>query len=81
MRIVGIYECNEIAKERGFDKMEFTGLLPAGGRKCKWIDAYFGFLSVEGVNDDNTFSTVKDLASAFGDFPCIIADDEDAEQA
>jgi hypothetical protein len=51
---VSILQCQEIAKDVGFDSMTFDLCGPKGSRKAKWQDAYFGFFKLEG--EDGLFS-------------------------
>ena len=43
---LSILQCEELAKEIGFDKMTFDLVGPNGRLKCKWLDAYFGMFMV-----------------------------------
>lgn len=45
-----IHQCQEIAKDMGFDSTTFDLCGPTGKLKCRWLDAYFGLF----VTDDNT---------------------------
>lgn len=53
---MSILQCQEAAKELGFDSAEFDLCGPKGRLKCKWLDAYFGFFQVEGAGGFNTAS-------------------------
>jgi hypothetical protein len=52
-----ILELQEYAKDNGFDsvKFKYTDLLGTE-RTGKWIDAYFGFFTVEGMPDNELVS-------------------------
>lgn len=45
---LNILQCQELAKDIGFDKTTFDLVGPNGRLKCKWLDAYFGFFQIEG---------------------------------
>jgi len=53
-----MYECEELAKDHGFDKATFDLCGPFGRKKAKWLDAYFGMFCLEG---DKGFMTVKSV--------------------
>lgn len=44
-----IETCRRKAEREGFDKATFDLVGPSGRMSCKWLDAYFGFFTVEGV--------------------------------
>lgn len=52
-------ECEELAKEQGYDKATFDLCGPFGKKKATWLDAYFGFFVLEGQTG---FSTSKQAA-------------------
>ena len=62
-----ILELQEYAKDNGFDslKFKFTNLF-GQEKKGHWIDAYFGFFWIEGM-DENTFMTVSQWRQQVGD--------------
>jgi len=49
---VNIMQCQKLAQDIGFDSMTFDLVGPKGRKKCKWVDAYFGFFQIEGQEDD-----------------------------
>lgn len=60
-----IDELCEYAKDNGFDSLEFEFTNLSGEvKKCKWLDAYFGFFLIEG-NDG--FITTKQWKEVTGD--------------
>lgn len=46
---MNIYQCQEKAKQVGFDSAVFTADFPSGKRKCRWLDAYMGMFRVEDI--------------------------------
>ena len=59
---LSILQCEELAKEIGFDKMTFDLVGPKGKMKCKWIDAYFGmFQIIEPGKESDGFIMSKQL--------------------
>jgi len=41
-------QCQEIAKELGHDSVTFELCGPKAKLKCKWLDAYYGFFTIDG---------------------------------
>lgn len=66
---MNIYQEQRRAKEDGFDKAEFVALFPAGLRHCKWVDAYFGLFTIDGLGDG--FVTVEQIDDQFPDLLCL----------
>lgn len=56
---MSLQECEDLAKNVGFDSSSFDLVGPGGRMKAKWLDAYFGFFTVEGQQG---FMRVKDAA-------------------
>lgn len=46
---MNLYQCEAYTQKNGFDTVVFEADFPVGTKKCKWIDAYFGFFEVEGL--------------------------------
>jgi len=44
---VNILQCEEIAKDAGFDSVRFDLCGPTGEIPCKWLDAYMGMFCTE----------------------------------
>ncbi len=67
---MNLYQCQEKAKDVGFDSSEFYAMFPCGPVRCKWIDAYMGFLKIymKGMNDG--FLMVKDIDEKYPDLKC-----------
>jgi hypothetical protein len=59
----------EYAKSNGFDSLRFVGFFPSGPRDCKWLDAYFGLIEVEGMEG---FVTVGQLDEIAPDALCVV---------
>lgn len=58
---MNIYQCAEKAKDIGYDCAKFVALFPSGPKQCYWLDAYFGFLNVEGLDGFVTLQQIDDL--------------------
>lgn len=56
-----LHQCQELAKDVGFDSSTFKLCGPKGSKNAKWLDAYFGFFQLEG-NDG--FMSARDFAFA-----------------
>jgi hypothetical protein len=67
---MNIYQCEERAKEIGFDKAKFVALFPSGPKECKWLDAYMGLFVIdeEGLRDG--FVMTRDIDRQFPDLYC-----------
>jgi len=66
---MNIYQCQKWAQKNGFDKAEFYADFPIGKKKCKWLDAYFGFFLVPGFIDKE-FLSVDQIDEMFPDLLC-----------
>ena len=76
---MNLYQCQEKAKDIGFDKAKFVAMFPCGPVQCQWLDAYFGFLKVniEGLRDG--FISVKQIDQEYPDLFCsepFVTDDD-----
>lgn len=47
---VSILQCQELAKDLGYDSTLFELHGPSGFKNCKWMDAYFGVFQIVGSN-------------------------------
>ncbi len=65
---MNIYQCERLAKERGFDSMKFTAFFPAGPKVCTWLDAYFGIFQIDGTDG---FVMAREVDERFPDLQCI----------
>lgn len=65
---MNIYQCQQKAKEIGFDKAQFVAIFPAGPKLCKWLDAYFGMIQIPELGDG--FVTAESLDEEFPDLLC-----------
>jgi hypothetical protein len=45
---MSVLQCQQAAKDIGFDKATFTLVGPRGELKAKWLDAYMGLFEIEG---------------------------------
>lgn len=75
-----LHQCEQLAKDQCFDGMKFTAMFPAGPRVCKWLDAYFGMFTIEGVTD-GSFVMVRQVDDQFPDLVCIPHTEEESEAA
>ena len=58
-------QCEDMAKDLGFDKMTFDLVGPTGKLKCQWLDAYFGmFKIIDPGQESEGFIMSKQLAYA-----------------
>lgn len=53
-----INQCQELAKDVGYDKATFDLVGPKGRKPCKWLDAYMGMFQIDG---DKGFVMVHQL--------------------
>jgi len=67
---MNLYQCQEKAKDVGFDKAKFFAAFPAGPTECQWLDAYMGLLKVDidGLRDG--FLMVKQIDEMFPELSC-----------
>ncbi len=65
---MNLYQCEKYAQKNGFDSVEFIAIFPAGPKKCRWLDAYFGMFQIDGVGDG--FVMTKDIDQMFPDLVC-----------
>lgn len=63
-----IWRCQKIAEKDGYDSAEFWADFPAGRKRCKWLDAYFGMLTIPDAGDG--FIMVKDIDEMFPNLNC-----------
>ena len=65
---MNIYQCEEAAKGKRYDGMEFMAFFPAGPKKCKWLDADLGLFTIE---DQEGFVMTREIDKAFPDLICL----------
>lgn len=67
---MNIFQCENKAKDIGFDKAKFVALFPCGPVECQWIDAYFGFFKadVDGLRDG--FLTTQHIDQEYPNLYC-----------
>lgn len=65
-----ILRCQHLAKEQGFDNARFKMRIPGQEKhaQCRWIDAYFGLFTFDGLDG---FVTVSDMDSRFPGLECF----------
>jgi len=53
---LSILQCEELAKEIGYNKMVFDLVGPNGKLKCRWLEAHFGmFMIIEPEQESDGF--------------------------
>jgi len=64
---MNLYQCQEKAKDIGFDKAKFMAIFPVGAVECQWLDAYMGLFKIdmEGMRDG--FVMVKQIDAEYPD--------------
>ena len=67
-KYMNLYQCQEWAKDNGFDKAKFIALFPSGPTECQWLDAYMGLLQIDKLGDG--FVMVKQIDKMFPDLHC-----------
>lgn len=68
--VMNITDCEEYAKDHGFDSLEFKMAFPNGSVKsCKWLDAYLGIFTIVGVEG---FVTTQQMYQSAPNAMCII---------
>ena len=72
---MNLYQCQKWAENNGFDSAEFYADFPAGRKKCRWLDAYFGMFEIPGLTDG--FMMVKDVDKMFPDLECTPIETEE----
>lgn len=71
------YRFQNYAKDNGYDRLEFSLFTADGFKKCKWLDAYMGLFTLEGVNG---FLMVRDADEHMPN-PTILVDEKEDEAA
>jgi len=74
---MNIYQCQKLGQKEGFDSAEFLAFFPSGIKRCQWLDAYFGFFKVEGLDDG--FLTVDQIDEMFPKLECFAVSKEEQE--
>lgn len=64
---MNLLECEKYAKDNDcHSSLKFMAKFPSGTFICKWIDAYFGLMSIEGVTEENEFISISALKTGLG---------------
>lgn len=67
---MNIHQAQRLAKNND-EHLEFLADFPAGTFRCHWIDAYFGLLTIPGIeNLKDGFLTVDQIDEMFPDLHC-----------
>lgn len=61
---MNLYQAQRAAKDRRQMDGEFMIVFPVGPRKCRWIDPYFGFFEIDGIDG---FVRVDDIDRQYPD--------------
>lgn len=64
---MNLYQCQEKAKDIGFDKAKFLAMFPAGPVECQWLDAYMGFIKIDADGLRDGFMMTKQIDEMFPD--------------
>ena len=67
---MNLYQCEERAKEIGFDKARFVAIFPAGPMKCRWLDAYMGLFVIDADGLRDGFVTTREIDRQFPNLVC-----------
>jgi hypothetical protein len=67
---MNLYQCQEKAKDIGYDKAQFFAEFPNGTFLCTWKDAYFGFFKIENAGMDDSFVMTKQIDEMFPNLVC-----------
>ena len=63
---MSLVECEDRAKDEGFDSATFEIVGPGGRMKAKWLDAYMGLFQIEGRDGFITTSDAKQQFRVLG---------------
>lgn len=64
-----LHQCQNKAKDIGFNSSVFEASFPAGKYTCAWVDAYFGFFSIDVPGRDGIV-TVTEVGRDFPHLEC-----------
>jgi len=67
---MNLYQCQEKAKDVGFDNAKFFAAFPAGHIECQWLDAYTGLLKIDMDGLRDGFVMTKQIDEMFPDLQC-----------
>jgi len=67
---MNLYQCQEKAKDVGFDKAVFFAEFPSGLLECQWLDAYMGLFKIDAEGMRDGFVTVKQIDEQFPKLEC-----------
>ncbi len=67
---MNIFQCEEKAKEIGFDKAKFLAIFPCGPVNCKWLDAYMGLIILDKDGMRDGFVTTRQLDQEYPNLFC-----------
>lgn len=77
---MNLYQCENKAKDIGFDKAKFVMACTDGIFECQWLDAYFGLFKIKGLDG---FVTTKQIDEMYPDAVCsdpYVDDSSDDEE-
>ncbi len=67
---MNLYQCEERAKEIGYDKAQFVAMFPAGPMRCRWLDAYMGLFVIDADGLRDGFVRTREIDQQFPDLFC-----------
>lgn len=67
---MNLYQCQNKAKDIGFDKAKFVAHFPCGPVVCQWLDAYFGMFKADFDGLRDGFLMVRQIDEKFPDLIC-----------
>ena len=68
--MINIFQCEERAKDIGFDKAKFVAFFPSGAKECQWLDAYMGLFKIDADGLRDGFVMVRDIDKMFPNLVC-----------
>lgn len=74
-RPMSLLQCERLAQKHGYNSLSFLALFPSGPKKCKWLDADFGFFQVEGIDG---FLSTDDIDQQIPDLVVIPQNTQEA---
>lgn len=64
---MNLYQCQEKAKDIGYDSAKFVAIFPSGPIECQWLDAYMGLLKVDADGLRDSFVMARNIDEMFPD--------------
>lgn len=67
---MNLYQCQEKAKDEGYDTAKFIAFFPCGPVECQWLDAYMGVFKINKPGLDDGFVMVKQIDKEYPELVC-----------